>query len=87
MTAARLTLIALLAVACTEATPPQRAPTYDFTINCAIPDLCSSEADTSLRLTFRWSPAALPVRIWVEPTGDLSTIVRRGMDEWQPAAL
>lgn len=74
-------------VACTEATPPARATSYSFTIDCAVPDVCTSAADSALRLIFRWSPDALPVRVWVEPMGDLPLFVQRGMAAWEQTSL
>lgn len=83
----RRTLLALGLAACTEATPPERAAAYEFAIDCGIPDLCTSEADSGLVLIFRWPKEAMPVRVWVEPTGDLPAIVGDALDRWQAALL
>ena len=83
----RVAVPAILVTACAETTPPARVEPYAFAIDCAIPDVCSSAADSSLRLIFRWSPAALPVRVWVQSVSDLPVFVRRGIVAWEEAAL
>jgi len=77
----------MAALACTEALPPERSDTYSFTIDCSIPDVCRPEADAELRLIFRWTADAMPVRVWVEPQGDLPQQVRAGIRLWESALL
>lgn len=78
---------ALLGVACSDVTPPDRSAAYAFTIDCGVPGTCTEAADPSLQLTFRWPAAALPVRVWVEPGGDLEEAVRRAAELWQASLL
>jgi predicted Zn-dependent protease len=67
-------LPALLALACEEATPPDRAIAYDFTL----PD----------GWVFHWQPDRLPIRYWVDPaSGPVVGDVERGLQAWEQQFL
>jgi len=80
-------LLVLLATGCGEATPPTRSQQYSFTIDCGIPDLCESAADPGQRFVFRWPAASLPVRVWVQPRGELREAVGRAVGVWEQSML
>ena len=63
----------LLLAACADATPPERPQPYGFGI----------PYDQNLTLVFHWTPASLPVRIWVQSQNDIPHHVRNAIDEWE----
>lgn len=68
----------LLALACSEATPPERAADpYGYTITLT----------DGLQLVFRWPASSLPVRVWAEPVGDLRVSAADAIRLWERAAL
>jgi hypothetical protein len=58
---------ALLALACTDPTPPSRAGTYRFDLGGEV---------------FHWPADRLPVRFYAQPAGSLPSLVRRATEVW-----
>ncbi len=70
-----LTLVAT-ALACSEATSPDRVPNYEWRLVV--------DADT---LSFHWPVNDLPVRIWVEDSLDMPSRISEGIASWRAAYL
>jgi predicted Zn-dependent protease len=64
-------------VACVDAAAPRRPVPYAYGVALS----------NGFEVVFRWPASALPVRVWVEPVGDLPGIVRDGLRLWEAAAL
>lgn len=62
-----LCAVTLLTLACREPTPPSRAGTYGFDVAGDV---------------FRWPVERLPVRFYVQPTGNLRFLTQRAIDAW-----
>jgi predicted Zn-dependent protease len=66
------------ALACADATPPDRAiEPYSFTI----------PLETGFRIVFRWPASALPVRIYAPPGGSLRAYLQDAIHAWEEVAL
>lgn len=65
------------AMACDNATPPDRPHPYDYAIRLRGGPV----------LSFRWPESSLPVRIWVQPGADLEYFVSEAIREWEAVAL
>lgn len=71
-------LLALAGLAaCTDAGMPDRPQPYAYGVTLA----------NGFEVIFRWPEAALPMRVWVEPVGDLRSEVQDGLRLWESVAL
>jgi predicted Zn-dependent protease len=75
-----LALAALTALACGDIAEPLRDDLYEWRI--IVPT--GGAPDT---VHFHWGRADLPVRVWVEPVGDLPDLMQRAIDTWEAAYL
>jgi len=75
---AALPLLALAAgaLACSEASAPERVPNYEWRLVV--------DTDT---LSFHWPKEMLPVRIWVEDSLDMPARIGEGISSWRSAYL
>ncbi|HEX6105071.1 MAG TPA: hypothetical protein VFZ26_05765 [Gemmatimonadales bacterium] len=75
-----LGLAALTALACGDIAEPIRNDLYEWRL--IVPS--GAGEDT---LHFHWPRAALPVRVWVEETGNLPQLMQRAIDTWESVYL
>jgi predicted Zn-dependent protease len=73
---------ALVAVACSDIGAPVRSDLYEWRIEA--PAVPGPGLDT---LSFHWSHAELPVRVWVEDAFGLPEHMARAIDVWESAFL
>jgi len=71
-----LTLLALAALSCSDATAPGRAPNYEWRRVYG--------GDT---LSFHWPENMLPVKIWVEDSLDMPAQVQQAITAWKSVFL
>jgi predicted Zn-dependent protease len=69
--------LTLVLAACSDALPPARPTAYEF----AIP------LRSGFPLIFHWTPATLPMRVWVEPVGELPAQTVAAIRTWERGAL
>jgi predicted Zn-dependent protease len=72
-----LPMLAVCIAACDDATHPERPLAYDFTI----------ELEDGFPIIFHWTPASLPVRIWVQPVGDIPHHAENAIRLWENNSL
>jgi predicted Zn-dependent protease len=75
-----LALAALTALACGDIAEPLRNDLYEWRL--IVPS--GATADT---VHFHWPRAELPVRVWVEPAGNLPELMQRAIDTWESVYL
>ncbi|MBA3659191.1 MAG: hypothetical protein H0W67_06295 [Gemmatimonadales bacterium] len=78
-----VTLVAAIAVACSDMSSPERADVYEWRL-ITTSAVGSPGLDT---LAFHWPRASLPVRIWVEDTLGLPDHLRAGIARWKRVFL
>jgi predicted Zn-dependent protease len=84
MTARRilpLSLVALAALSCSEATSPNRTPNYEWRL-FVLNDTLGTDT-----LSFHWPASSLPVKIWVEDSLDMPARVQEAIAAWKTAFL
>jgi predicted Zn-dependent protease len=67
----------LAAVGCSDVTPPDRPAPYPFSFTIT----------GGLQVVFHWTRQSLPVRIWVEPVGELPDAAAEAIRVWEDVAL
>jgi hypothetical protein len=77
-----LGLAALTALACGDIAAPVRDDLYEWWLEA--PSIPGPGLDS---LSFHWDRAHLPVRVWVEDSGDLPGHIARAIDVWEAAFL
>ena len=82
--ARRLTIgfAVLTALACGDIAAPVRDGLYEWRLET--PSIPGPGLDT---LSFHWDKSDLPVRVWVEETGNLPAHMARAIDVWEAAFL
>ncbi len=73
----RLALALLALTGCADVGMPERPVPYQFAYT--IP--------SGFVAVFHWPSSALPVRVWVEPNGDLPSDVAHGLRLWESVAI
>jgi predicted Zn-dependent protease len=78
-----VTALGLLLLACADASAPSRGGRYDWRIFVPF-DSAGPRVDT---LTFHWTAAQLPVRVWAQDTLATPQHVQDAIDRWKSAFL
>lgn len=78
---AAATTAALILLACGDIAEPLRDDLYEWRL---IVPTGGTTADT---VHFHWARSDLPVRVWVEPVGELPAFMERAIDTWEGVYL